>query len=116
MTSPSLKINLAGLELESPILTGSGTFGYGLEYLPIIDADDLGALVVTGTTWEPRPGNPPPRIWETPSGILNAIGLENPGVNVFIQKKLPQIVSYDLPIIVNVAGNTLDEYAQVIRS
>lgn len=115
MTSPSLKINLAGLELESPILTGSGTFGYGLEYLPIIDADDLGALVVTGTTWEPRPGNPPPRIWETPSGILNAIGLENPGVNVFIQKKLPQIVSYDLPIIVNVAGNTLDEYAQVIR-
>lgn len=115
MTIPSLKTNIAGLTLESPILTASGTFGYGLEYLPLMDPKDLGAVVVKGTTLEPWPGNPPPRICETPAGMLNAIGLENCGVRMFVEEKLPRLVSYGLPIIVNVAGKTLDEYPQVIE-
>ena len=115
VTIPSLKTNIAGLTLESPILTASGTFGYGLEYLPLMDPKDLGAVVVKGTTLEPWPGNPPPRICETPAGMLNAIGLENCGVRMFVEEKLPRLVSYGLPIIVNVAGKTLDEYPQVIE-
>mgnify|MGYP001025549071 FL=1 len=115
MDSPKLKVNIAGLELANPIMTASGTFGYGLEYLPLMDPKDLGALVVTGTTLEPWPGNAPPRICETPAGMLNAIGLENCGVEAFIQEVLPQIAPYDLPIIVNVAGKSVNEYVEVVR-
>ena len=115
MTIPSLKVQIAGLTLESPILTASGTFGYGLEYLPLMSPKDLGAVVVKGTTLEPWIGNPPPRIWETPSGMLNAIGLENCGVKIFIEEKLPQLTPYGVPIIVNVAGKTLEEYPQVVE-
>lgn len=115
MVSQRLQVNIAGLQLANPIMTASGTFGYGLEYLPLMDPKDIGALVVTGTTLDPRPGNAPPRLYETPAGMLNAIGLENCGVRAFVQDILPQITPYDLPIIVNVAGKTADEYVEVVK-
>jgi dihydroorotate dehydrogenase (NAD+) catalytic subunit len=115
MKNPSLKVALCGLSLRTPIMTASGTFGYGLEYHPLVDFADLGAVVVKGTTLEPWLGNRPPRILETPSGMLNAIGLENCGVEAFIHDKLPKLTPYDLPIVVNIAGRTVDEYPQVIE-
>ncbi|NMB45096.1 MAG: dihydroorotate dehydrogenase [Firmicutes bacterium] len=115
MTTSRLEVDLAGIRLRSPVMTASGTFGYGLEYMSLVNFDGLGAIVVKGTTLEPWAGNPAPRIWETPAGMLNAIGLENCGVEAFIQDRLPQISAYDLPIIVNVAGRSVAEYPKVIE-
>ncbi len=115
MAIPSLEVDVAGLRMQTPVLTASGTFGYGLEYHSLVDFDDLGALVVKGTTLEPWRGNPAPRICETPAGMLNAIGLENCGVEAFIEEKLPDLACHDIPIIVNIAGKTLEEYPQVIE-
>jgi len=110
-----LEVNLGGMILNNPITVASGTFGYGVEYEPFVDIASLGAVIVKGTTLEPRMGNPPPRICETPSGMLNAIGLENPGVEAFINQHLPVLRSRNAIVIVNIAGNTVEEYAKLAQ-
>jgi dihydroorotate dehydrogenase (NAD+) catalytic subunit len=103
--------NKRGLKLKNPVMTASGTFGYGVEYTHLFEINQLGALVCKGTTLEPRQGNPQPRIAETPSGILNAIGLQNIGIKALIREKAPLWSAWQAPVIVNIAGNTLEEYA-----
>jgi len=110
---PDLTIDLAGIRLKNPVLTASGTFGYGEEYADIVDLNRLGGVIVKGISLKPINGNPPPRIWETPSGMLNAIGLENPGVDVFLRDKLPFLRNYDTAVIVNIFGYSLEEYVGV---
>jgi dihydroorotate dehydrogenase (NAD+) catalytic subunit len=110
---PDLSVELAGIRLKNPVLTASGTFGYGEEYADIIDLNRIGGVIVKGISLKPINGNPPPRIWETPSGMLNAIGLENPGVDVFLRDKLPFLRNYDTAVIVNIFGYSLEEYVGV---
>jgi len=110
MTEPNLAVNLAGIAMRNPVMTASGTCGYGREYLAFYDVNELGAIVVKGLTREPRLGNPVPRIAETPAGILNAIGLQNPGLDVFIREEIPYFKELTVPVIVNIAGNTVDDY------
>lgn len=110
-----LAVNLGGLMMKNPVTTASGTFGFGPEYAPYVDLNCLGAIVVKGTTLEPRLGNPTPRIAETPAGILNCIGLQNPGVDSFIENSLPYLKEYDTPVIVNIAGNSLEDYAELSK-
>lgn len=107
----NLSVNLGGIALNNPVTVASGTFGYGHEYEEFVDLARLGAVIVKGTTLEPRSGNPPPRIVETPGGMLNAIGLENPGVEVFINEHLPYLQQKGATVIVNIAGNTVEDYA-----
>ena len=102
---PSLEVNVAGIRMKNPVMTASGTFGYGSEYVDFIDLNQLGAVVVKGITSVPWSGNSMPRIFETPSGMLNAIGLQNVGVDGFIDKKLPYLRNFDVPVIVNICGN-----------
>jgi dihydroorotate dehydrogenase (NAD+) catalytic subunit len=104
-----LSTRIAGITMRNPVLVASGTFGYGAEYRPVFDIGRLGALVTKGLTLKPCAGNPPPRIWETPAGLLNAIGLQNPGVDVFIDDILPVMRSYGIPVIANIAGFTGEE-------
>jgi len=111
----NLAVDLGGLKMKNPVTTASGTFGFGPEYAPYVDLNRLGAITVKGTTLEPRKGNPTPRIAETPAGILNCIGLQNPGVDEFIAKSLPYLRKYDTPVIVNIAGNSTDDYAEITR-
>ncbi len=111
--SPDLAVDFAGIRLKNPVLTASGTFGYGEEFRDIIDLNRLGGIVVKGVSARPIRGNPPPRIWETPAGMLNAIGLENPGVDVFLNEKLPFLRNYDTAVIVNVFGYSLEDYIAV---
>jgi dihydroorotate dehydrogenase (NAD+) catalytic subunit len=99
--------------MKTPVMTASGTFGFGLEYKDFIDLNKIGAVVVKGTTLLSRAGNSGRRIAETPAGMLNAIGLENPGVDEFLKSILPELANYDVPIIVNIAGNTVEEYGQL---
>jgi dihydroorotate dehydrogenase (NAD+) catalytic subunit len=101
------------LTLANPVLVASGTFGYGEEYADFVDLTRLGAVVVKGISLEPRAGNPPPRIVETPSGMINAIGLENVGVDKFLEEKLPALQSRRVPVIVNILGNTADQYVEL---
>ncbi|MEA4925544.1 MAG: dihydroorotate dehydrogenase [Syntrophomonadaceae bacterium] len=108
---PDLSVNLGGIKLKNPVTVASGTFGYGREYEDYIDIGGIGAVIVKGTTLEPRPGNPPPRIIETSAGMLNAIGLENPGVEVFLNEYLPYLIERKVTVIANIAGNTLEDYA-----
>lgn len=115
MSKVKLAVQLGGLKLKNPVLTASGTFGYGLEYATYVDLNALGGVIVKGTTLEPREGNPPPRVVETPAGMLNAIGLQNPGVEEVINCILPRLENFDTAIIVNIAGNTVDEYAEIAR-
>ncbi len=112
---PDLSVNFAGIRLKNPVLTASGTFGYGEEYAEFVDLNKLGGVIVKGISLKPIKGNPPPRIWETPSGMLNAIGLENPGVAVFLNEKLPYLRQFDTAVIVNVFGYSLEEYVQVVE-
>jgi dihydroorotate dehydrogenase (NAD+) catalytic subunit len=102
---PNLAVNLGGVKLKNPVVVASGTFGYGKEYESFIDLSKIGAVIVKGTTIEPRLGNPPPRIIETPAGMLNAIGLENPGIEVFLTEYLPYLLDKGATVIVNIAGN-----------
>jgi dihydroorotate dehydrogenase (NAD+) catalytic subunit len=95
------------------VLTASGTFGYGEEFAEFVDLNQLGGVIVKGISLKPIKGNPPPRIWETPSGMLNAIGLENPGVDVFLNEKMPYLRKYDTAVIVNMFGYSLEEYVGV---
>jgi dihydroorotate dehydrogenase (NAD+) catalytic subunit len=110
---PDLSIDFAGIRLKNPVLTASGTFGYGEEYAEFVDLSKLGGIIVKGISMKPIKGNPPPRIWETPSGMLNAIGLENPGVDVFLGEKLPYLRKFDTKVIVNIFGYSLEEYVGV---
>jgi len=102
-----------GLLLANPVMTASGTFGYGTEYSHLFDIQQLGAIVCKGTTLEPRDGNPQPRLAETACGVLNSIGLQNIGVNALIKEKAPIWASWRVPVIVNIAGETIDDYAQL---
>lgn len=106
-----LSVQLGPLALRNPVMTASGTFGYGLEYADLVDLSALGAVVTKATTLRPRAGNPPPRTVETPSGMLNAIGLQNDGVDAFLERKLPLMRVHDVPFIVNIAGTSVEEYA-----
>lgn len=106
-----LNISLGGLELKNPVLTASGTFGYGEEFAPFVDLNRLGGIIVKGTTLLPREGNDYPRMAETPSGMLNAVGLQNKGVDHFVEHIYPRICGLDTNIIVNVSGATPDQYA-----
>lgn len=108
-----LSVNLGGLLLNNPVTVASGTFGYGLEYEDYLDISKIGAVIVKGTTLEPRAGNNPPRIVETPAGMLNAIGLENPGIKVFLEEYLPYLKEKGVTVIANIAGNTIEEYARI---
>ena len=110
VTKPNLAVDFAGIKLKNPVLTASGTFGYGEEYADFVDLNLLGGVIVKGISLKPIAGNPPPRIWETPSGMLNAIGLENPGVDVFLRDKLPFLRQFDTAIIVNIFGYSADDY------
>lgn len=113
LRKPDLSVEFAGIKLKNPVLTASGTFGSGEEYKDIVDLNKLGGIIVKGVSAKPIKGNPPPRIWETPAGMLNAIGLENPGVDVFINEKLPFLRNYDTAVIVNIFGYSLEEYIAV---
>ena len=111
MPNPSMTVELAGLTLKNPVMTASGTSGFGLEYGEFFDVSKLGAIVVKGTTLTPWPGNSGQRIVETPAGMLNSIGLENPGVDVFLTETLGKLRNIDTNIIVNISGRTEEEYA-----
>jgi len=107
-----LKTDIAGLKLKNPVMTASGTYGYGTEYADFIDLSRLGSILVKGTTLYPREGNPYPRMAETPSGMLNAVGLQNKGVDYFISHIYPEIKDIDTNIIVNVSGSTIEDYVE----
>lgn len=105
-----LEVRLAGITLRNPVMTASGTFGYGEEYAEFMDLGKLGAVVVKGLSLEPREGNPPPRVVETAAGMLNAIGLQNVGIETFVREKLPFLGKFDTPVIVNFFGDSVEEY------
>ena len=108
---PSLAVSMAGLRLKNPVLLASGTCGYGLEYAPYLDLSRLGGIVIKGISIKPQPGNPPPRIIETQSGMLNAIGLQNIGCGSFVKDYLPKLADYNSHIIVNIYGHTRNDFA-----
>lgn len=110
-----LSVNIGSLSLKNPVLTASGTFGYGEEFAPFIDLNRLGGYIIKGTTLERREGNPYPRMVETPSGMLNAVGLQNKGVDYFINNIYPRIKSYDSELIVNVSGAKIEDYVETAR-
>ena len=110
-----LKVKLGKLKLKNPVMTASGTFGYGAEYSEFIDLNKLGAIVVKGLSLKPKEGNPPPRIAETPAGMLNAIGLQNIGIDSFIKKKVPFLRQFKTPVIVNFFGDSIAEYVETAR-
>lgn len=109
------KVNLAGVELKNPIMTASGTFGSGMEYGQFVDLNRLGAVVTKGVANIPWPGNPTPRVAEVYGGMLNAIGLQNPGIDVFVQRDIPFLTHYDTKIIVNVCGKSTSDYLEVVE-
>lgn len=109
----NLAVKIGNLHLKNPVMGASGTFGFGREYADFLDVNEIGAIVTKGVTPLPRSGNPGVRIAETPSGMLNCIGLENPGVEVFINEILPEIKKYDTAVIVNISAGTVEEYAKM---
>lgn len=111
MKKPDLSVNIAGIELRNPVMTASGTFGYGEEFADYLDLEKIGAIVTKGLSLKPKAGNPMPRILETPGGMLNAIGLQNVGIDVFLEKKVPFLRNVRTPVFVNFFGNTVEEYA-----
>ena len=113
--SPDLSVDIGALKLKNPVITASGTFGYGTELTPFFDPSLLGAIIVKGLSLEPMPGNPPPRIVETPCGMLNAIGLANIGIEAFIAEKLPLLDALNIPIVTNIYGHTLKDYTELSR-
>ncbi len=110
---PDLNVNIGGLDLQNPVMTASGTFGYADEFNELVDLNRLGAIIVKGLSLEPSRGNRPPRIVETPCGMLNAIGLENVGIEAFIRDKLPFLKTLSPPVIVNIYGKSINEYAEI---
>ncbi|AJF07947.1 dihydroorotate dehydrogenase [Geoalkalibacter subterraneus] len=112
---PDLSVDIAGIHLKNPVMPASGTFGYGEEYAPYLDVEKIGAIVTKGLSLKPKAGNPTPRIAETISGMLNAIGLQNVGVDDFVKYKLPFLREVNTPVIANFFGNTLTEYGEVAK-
>jgi len=110
---PNLAVDLAGIRLRNPVMPASGTFGYGEEYAPFLDLEEIGAIVTKGLSLKPKAGNPTPRIAETISGMLNAIGLQNVGIDAFKKHKVPFLRTVNTPVIANFFGNTLEEYGEV---
>lgn len=110
-----MSVSLAGVELKNPVMTASGTFGSGMEYSEFVDLNRLGAVVTKGVANVPWPGNPTPRVVETKSGMLNAIGLQNPGIDVFCERDIPFLKKYDTKIIVNVCGKSTEDYCAVVE-
>lgn len=108
-------MDIGGLRLKNPVIAASGTFGFGREHSLFFDLNKIGGISVKGLTLKPRQGNKPPRIAETPAGMLNSIGLENPGVKAFIENEIPFLRTYSIAIIANVAGNTMEEYCEMTR-
>ena len=113
MVRPSLAVNVGGIPMKNPVMTASGTFGYGEKFASLFDLNRLGAIIVKGLSLKPASGNPPPRTVETCGGMLNAIGLENIGLAAFVKEKLPFLQSLDTPIILNIYGQNMDEYAKL---
>ena len=111
----NVSVNLAGVQLKNPVMTASGTFGSGQEYSEFVDLNKLGAVVTKGVANVPWPGNPTPRIAETTGGMLNAIGLQNPGIDVFCERDIPFLKKYDTRIIVNVCGKSTEDYCEVVE-
>ena len=111
-----LSVQIAGLTMQNPVGVASGTFGFGQEYAQLLDLDALGALYTKAITFEKREGNPAPRLFETPSGLLNSIGLANPGVVAFVEEKLPFLKTLHCSVVANIAGSTEDEYCRVIQA
>lgn len=112
----NMEVNIGGLRLKNPVMTASGTYGFGREYGEFYDLGKLGAVVAKGLTLKPREGNKSPRIAETPAGILNSVGLQNPGVEMFLEQELPFLRKYDTAVIANIAGNTIDEYCEMAET
>ena len=111
-----LAVNIAGMQMQTPVTTGSGTFGFGLEFTDFLDLEKVGAVCIKGTSLEPAKGNVGQRAVETPSGMLNCIGLENPGSKVFLEQTLPKLRKYNVPVIVNIYGHTPEEYGAVAKA
>ncbi len=112
---PGMEVSIGSLKLKNPVIAASGTFGFGREFSEYMDINQMGAISVKGLTLEPRQGNKPPRIAETPAGILNSVGLQNPGVRAFIKEEIPFLRKFDTAIIANVAGNTLEDYCEMVE-
>ena len=108
-------VNLAGIKMKNPVTVASGTFGYGREFEEFIDLNKLGGICTKGTSLKPRPGNKPPRVYETTAGMLNSIGLQNPGVEYFMNNDLPYLKKFDTAIIVNACGSSIDEYVELAK-
>lgn len=113
MTAPNLNVKLGNLSLQNPVLTASGTFGYGKEFKDLVHLDRLGGVIVKGLSLKPSKGNPPPRIAETPCGMLNAIGLENVGLEAFLQEKVPFLKALKIPVLANIYGTNVESYAEL---
>ena len=111
----NMQTTIAGVTLKNPVMTGSGTFGSGMEYSEFVDLNQLGAVVTKGVASVPWPGNPTPRVAEVYGGMLNAIGLQNPGIDVFMERDIPFLKQYDTKIIVNVCGKTVEDYVEVVE-
>jgi dihydroorotate dehydrogenase (NAD+) catalytic subunit len=116
MSNERLAISLCGIALKNPVLAASGTFGYGIEFEKILNLNELGALVTKGLSREPISGNPAPRLWHTPGGMINSVGLQNVGVSEFIRGKLPKLCKYSVPVFANVFGYAAEDYEEVIRA
>ncbi|MFZ0592213.1 MAG: dihydroorotate dehydrogenase [Bryobacteraceae bacterium] len=112
---PRLETTLCGIRLRNPVLAASGTFGYGVEFASLVDLNRLGGIVTKGLSREPIDGNPAPRLWEATSGMINSVGLQNIGVREFVRVKLPALARYDVPVIANVFGYCVEDYAETIR-
>ena len=109
----SLEIKIGAMRMKNPVMTASGTFGYGVEFADLMNLGELGGIVVKGLSLKPVPGNPPPRIIETACGMLNAIGLENIGIETFVREKLPRLRDFPTPVIVNIYGKTIEDYTAI---
>jgi len=113
MNAPDMSVDFCGIKFKNPVVTASGTYGFGREYNEFVPLSKLGGISVKGLTLLPRDGNKPPRIAETPSGILNSVGLQNPGIHAFIEKELPFLKKQNLAIIANISGNTVEDYMEM---
>src|SRR5690349_5725383 len=114
-SDPSLATSLCGIALKNPVLAASGTFGYGVEFEKLVDLNALGGFVVKGLSREPIEGNPPPRVYETESGMINSIGLQNIGVHAFVREKLPALAKLRTAVFANVFGHRTEDYVEVVR-
>ena len=115
MKRPDMSVEIAGIKMRNPVMTASGTFGYGSEFVDYMDLESIGAIITKGLSLRPKAGNRTPRIVETPGGMLNAIGLQNVGIEAFIEDKIPFLRTVDTPIIVNLYGNSLEEYGELAQ-